>query len=350
VWFGVALDVKVWAVLPIVAAILVLRRPRAVVRFVAGVTAAVAVVCGPFFGLAPRAFWHDVIADQLGRHDTGVTTTLAERLRLLTGVSGLPGVGTSTALAVAILALIFVGVVVVFAIAARRPTPVDWLALALWLVTGLGMFVSAGFFDHYAYFPAVPMAALIGVLVAGVRREVHDRRTTPYRRRRVGPVLVAVTAAIVAVLFVEQVRFAHRYLSEASDPSGVIAVVVPKGSCVFDDFPTDLILADRYPANDLGCPQIVDPFGLFLAEDNGRSPHLEPPPFDLDFVAQWQGWLERTDYVILRIPYSDFVPFNPDLLKWFAANYHLVDHVHADYPDGYLDKAKDEYIYLRNRS
>ncbi|MDQ1683708.1 MAG: hypothetical protein QOC82_445 [Frankiaceae bacterium] len=342
IWFGVAFDLKVWAVLPIVAAVLVLHRPRAVARFLAGVTGAVVVVCGPFFALAPRAFWHDVIADQLGRHDTGVTTTLGERLRLLTGISGLPGAGTSTALAVAVLVLIVAAVVSVFVLGSQRPATVDVLALVLWVVVAGGMFVSAGFFDHYAYFPAVFMAALIGVLVAGVRRA----RPTP--RRHLTPAVVAVTAVVAAVLFVEQVRFAHRYLNETSDPGAQIAAIVPKGACVFDDFPTDLLLADRYPAGNLGCPQIVDPFGLFLAKDDGRTPHLEPPPFNLEFVAQWRVWLERTDYVILRIPYSDFVPFNQDLLNWFAKNYHLVQHLQSSYPDGYLDKAKDEFIYQRN--
>ena len=341
VWFGLAFDIKVWAVLPILAAVLVLHRPRAVVRFLAGVAGAVLVVCGPFFALAPRAFWHDVVADQLGRHDTFVSTTLGERLRLLTGVSGLPGVGDSTALAVAVLVLIVLGAVASFVLTSRRPAPVDWLVLALWLVIGLGMFASAGFFDHYAYFPAVPMAALIGVVVAGVRREW---------RPQLGPVFVAVAALVVAVLFVEQVRFAHRYVSEASDPSSGIASVIPPGACVFDDFPTDLILADRYPAGELDCPQIADPFGLFLAADDGRTPHLEPPAFNLDFVTMWQVWLERMDYVVLRIPFSDFVPFNRDLIEWFANNYHLVEHFHVDYPDGYLDKAKDEFVYQRNGS
>jgi alpha-1,2-mannosyltransferase len=350
IWFGLAFDIKVWAVLPILAAALVLlRRPRAVVRFLAGVTAAVAVVCGPFFALAPRAFWHDVVADQLGRHDTGVTTTIGERLRLLTGVSGLPGVSDSTALAVVVLVVILAATVAVFVLSSSRPAPVDVLVLALWLVIGLGMFASAGFFDHYAYFPAVPMAALVGVLVAGLRRELRLRRPQ-LGRPRLGPAFVGVTVIVAAVLFVEQARFAHRYLTEASDPSVVLAAAIPKGACVFDDFPTDLILAGRYAAANLGCPQIVDPFGLFLADDNGRTPHLEPPPFDLDFVAEWQAWLMKTDYVVLRIPYSDFVPFNPDLLGWFAKNYHLVLHVHHDYPDGYIDKAKDEFIYARNKT
>jgi hypothetical protein len=340
IWLGVAFDLKVWAALPILAAVLVLHRPKAVVRFLGGVALAVAVVCGPFFALAPRAFWHDVVADQLGRHDTFVTTTLGERLRLLTGVSGLPGAGTSTVLAVVVLALILAAAVYVFVLSPVRPAAADVLVLVLWLVIALGMFASAGFFDHYAYFPAVPMAAVIGVLVAGVRRRLP--------RPRLGPVFVAVAALLVTVVFVEQVRFAHRYVNEASDPSAGIRAVIPSGACVVDDFPTDLILADRYPAGYLGCPQVVDPFGLFLAEDDGRTPHLEPPAFNLDFVAQWQAWLERTDYVVLRIPYSDFVPFNPDLLKWFAANYHLVTQLHDEYPDGYLDKAKDEFIYARN--
>ena len=340
IWLGVAFDIKVWAVLPIAAAVVVLHRPKAVVRFLAGVAGAVVVVCGPFFALAPRAFWHDVVADQLGRHDTYVTTTLGERLRLLTGVSGLPGVGASTALATVAVVVILAAVIYVFALSSRRPAAADVLVLALWLVIAGGMFASAGFFDHYAYFPAVPMAALIGVLVAGVRRGLP--------RRPLGPVFVAVTALVVAVLFVEQVRFTHRYVNEASDPSAGLAAAIPSGACVFDDFPTDLILAGRYPAGNLGCPQIVDPFGLFLAEDDGRTPHLEPPAFNADFVAQWQVWLEKTEYVVLRIPFSDFVPFNPDLVKWFATHYHFVTHLHAEYPDGYLDKAKDEFVYQRN--
>jgi hypothetical protein len=193
------------------------------------------------------------------------------------------------------------------------------------------------------------MAALIGVLVAGVRRELRKRRRPFVQRAQVGPVFAAAVAVVVAVLFVEQVRFAHHYLSEASDPAAAIAATVPPGSCVFDDFPTDLILAGRYPAADLGCPQIVDPFGLFLADDDGRTPHLEPPMFNLAFVAKWHVWLQTTDYVILRIPYSDFVPFNQDLLNWFAAHYHLVTHLHVDYPDGFIDKAKDEFIYERDQ-
>jgi hypothetical protein len=353
VWFGLALDVKVWAVLPIAAVVvvlLVLRRLGALVRYVVGAAASVAIVCGPFFLLAPGKFWHDVVADQLHRKDIGRATSMAEWLRLLTGVTGLKGLQTATALAIVLAVLLLAGLVFAFVLTSRRPTPVEWLVLALWAGTTFGMFASRNFFDHYAYFAAAPLAALVGIVVAGLRHEVHAVRRTPPHRRRIAAPTAAAVAVLALVLLVEQLRFAHTYLAEASDPGPRIAAAIPAGTCAIADFPTDLILAERYPTGDLTCPPVVDPYGLYLALDHGSSPHLQPPAFDPDFAALWQSWLEQADYVELRIPYSSFVPFTNEMIAWFSVHYRFVVHLHTDYPGGYIDHEKDEYIYARIKS
>jgi hypothetical protein len=306
------------------------------------------VVCLPFFALAPHAFVHDVIVAQLSRHDVRAGVGLGERIRLLTGVSGLPGVRDSVLLAGVLLALLAAAVVVAFGWRWRRRTRLEWFALTSWVVTVAGMSASSTFVDHYAYLPAAFLAVLIGTLAGraapGLRRWLASRAPTS---RLVPALAAAVVVALVAGLAVAQAHYANRYLSEASDPASQIAAVIPAGACVISDFPTDLILAKRYLARDPGCPAIADPFGLYLTDDDGSSPHLAPPDFVPTFQDRWLGWLAQADYVELRIAYSDFIPWSQDMISWFSRNYRLVAHFRTVYPRGFIDLEKNEYVYQR---
>src|SRR4051812_31929774 len=69
IWFGLAMDVKVGAVLPTLAALLVVGWGRRTLRFLIGTAIAIVVVCLPFFVLAPKSFFHDVITAQLTRDE-----------------------------------------------------------------------------------------------------------------------------------------------------------------------------------------------------------------------------------------------------------------------------------------
>jgi hypothetical protein len=317
-------------------------------RFLAGAAISVAIVCLPFFIVAPKQFFHDVIAAQLTRDETGVAaTTLAERARLLTGVSGWPGTNGSV-VAWVLLGLLLVGIVARFVLGSRRPSRLEVFVLLGWVVIVGGMFESKTFYDHYAYLPAAWMMLLLGVLAASAAQALAGAGETA--RRGFVALGAVVAAAGLVFMGVQQVRFSHRYLTEAADPGALIAAIIPKGSCAFSDFPSDLIIANRYNAADRVCPQVTDPYGLYLADDDGRTPHLEPPSYRPEFAAQWRARLEQYDYVVLRIPFSSFVPFPPATQAWFAENYVLTAHLTQAYPDGFIDKQKDEYIYRRRTS
>jgi hypothetical protein len=131
---------------------------------------------------------------------------------------------------------------------------------------------------------------------------------------------------------------------EASDPSSNLASVIPSGACVISDYPSDLLVANRYAPAEQDCPAVVDPLGTYLADDKGATPHPSPP-FATAFLEEWFSWLETADYVELRIPFSDFLPWTNVSIAWFQQNYRLVAHFSIAYPHGYIDQVKDEYIY-----
>jgi hypothetical protein len=342
-WFGVAASVKVWAVLVIVAAVVCLARtPRRAVAVLGGALAAGVLIDLPFLALAPSRFVHDVIVDQLKRNDLTTMTPFGERLRLLTGVAGLPAVDHSVVLAIIVAVALALAVVAAHTLRADRSRPVEWFVLAASVAVVAGMFVSGGFYDHYAYFPAAFLAPLIGGTVGCLLR------LRPIRAGARARAAVAAAAAVLAIAVgAQQLQHATDYLGEASDPGARLAQLVPAGTCAFSDFPTDLILAGRYIDDDANCPRVADPFGLYLADDGGTPPHLPPPAHRAAFLDQWADRLMRYDVVVLRIPFSDFVPWTPQLMTWFDHNYRLVAHLDETYAQPYIDVAKDEYVYQR---
>lgn len=85
------------------------------------------------------------------------------------------------------------------------------------------------------------------------------------------------------------------------------------------DYTTIAIVADRFTATDPGCPQIIDPFGEWVAHTPPHRPYrgIFPVPFVADFAAK----LNRSAYVAFVTPYSTFVPWIPELFRWYAANF-----------------------------
>ena len=78
---GVAGSVKVWAVFPLIALLVVLGLSdiRRALRVLFGAVVGAVVVCGVFFAAAPSAFVRDIITSQLARttaHPTPIYTRL----------------------------------------------------------------------------------------------------------------------------------------------------------------------------------------------------------------------------------------------------------------------------------
>jgi hypothetical protein len=326
--FGLAGSCKAFALLPflvVAAAILVSSARARLVPFLAGTAASFAVVCGPFFALAPGAFLHDVVITQFTR--TGVSEpSMYDRLSSLVGSppstvpNGLSDHATRT-LAVVIAVAICVLVVSSYTVGRaglRRPrlppdgrgparsrwfTSLDATAVLIVVVTGTALVQPAAYYYHYAAFFGPFLALMLG-LAAG-------------RLGRRAPVVLAVGAA--AVLMVGAV---HAVQTVRASPGGLpnVALIdhlVPAGACVLGDDAPTLVLSDRFSSTIPSCTAVADAFGTTISSDGGY-PASTPQGQSPKTVAIWLDALEHSDYVVLVLGYQERrIPWDAPALRGY---------------------------------
>ncbi len=277
---GLAVAVKVWAVVAFVVLLLwLLRRDgrRAGLTFAAAGAAAAAAVCLPFLVAAPGPMLRMVVLDQLGRPDNGVSTTsrLAsiEALQLSPApvAPGLALVATAVAAAVGVLVLL---------VAWRRPAARLW---ALLLVAQGGLLLtSPSYFGHYATFVAPALALLAG---AGADLAVAAVPVRPAPLRLWAPAAGLVALAALSAHVVTQPEGRRVPPGAAAAFSGL--------HCVAADSAAALVTADVL-TRDLrnGCPVIVDVTGLTYGQDRGDL-GSGPTPRERRRDAEWQRAMRR---------------------------------------------------------
>jgi hypothetical protein len=333
VLFGFAAAVKVWAVLPVVAALAVcVPLWRSALRpYVLGLALGFGVPSLPLFVIAPGTFLHDVFFAQLHRGATAQGFhSIDQRLVLMLGLTPVDiqakehvAAVTVTVLAAFVLATYFVS--------SRRCTRFEWFVLGAAAVVVMAMlFVVKDFYTYYSYFTAVFGVILLGICL-GRLAELIGRGGEGIGVRRGKPMLsVAVSAVLPALVVIGGAlvvpggaAYARSYLSTAYDPQATISQHIPSGACVVADEVGNLIDVNRFTSTKSGCPRVVDAYGLWLTDNAGTAPPAQPP-YRAAFVAKWRSWLERSDYAVLAAPQSDYVPWTPDLTSWFNSNYRLV--------------------------
>jgi len=328
-FFGLAGSCKAFALLPFVvvaAALLASPTRQRLVPFVAGTAGAFAVVCGPFFALAPSAFVHDVVITQLSR--TGkFDPSIYDRLTSLVGSppSEVPTpLPDSSQRHLAVVLAIMVGVVVVGGYAAGRlqerryatSTPgwftrLDAVAIAAVVVTGAGLAAPAAYYYHYAAFFGPFLALMLG-LAAG----------------RAG-LLAPKTAALLtaAVLLAGAVHAIHIVRASRGGLPDVALIqrFVPANACVLGDDAPTLLLADRFSSTVPGCTAVTDAFGTTLSSDGGYLASL-PEAESSATVKTWLVALEHADYVVLVLGYQERrIPWgSPSLQNYLLENFRTV--------------------------
>lgn len=345
VLLGFACIVKLWGVLPVAPAmiLLVVRRRQRAVPAVAGVIVGGLVPCLPFLVTAPQRFWHDVVVSQLSREQYQGATSLTQRINLLFGFGGWKGISGSTTTAIVATVLVVAALAFVYVVRARERSDLEWYVLAATVVVAVGMTRASVLFDHYAYFPAVFFWLLVGVCVGALADEAADLvRGTALKA-------VTVTAAVLAALLVIAIvvadaRYTRKYLAEVADPGARLRADIPSSACVVSDYSIEVLAAGRQQGSRSGCPHDIDPFGMYLALDKGKLPHVNPP-FDASFVTRWQNEFASADFVLMRIPFSDFMPWPDEQQTWFASRFILYDHYHVTYDRPFIDTEFDIYIY-----
>jgi hypothetical protein len=298
--FGIACCVKAPAVVPVVVvAVLCLPQIRQrLVLFVIGVVAGFGIPTLPFFVIAPAAFIRDVISPLLSIPSPYRVPT-AVRLGDITGTAAFGGGDT-----VAILATVVIVVIVIaaFVIPPRRPTPLEWLAIA---ATVLGVVAQLGpsyYFENYAAFMAPFIALLLAFALA---------RLLSARAPQVALVVAAAGVVVVLAVQVDTIR-----TSQVVDIAGVVDEVVPAGACTLSDAPSKLVTTNRFEAKDPGtCNDMIDPEGATLAYGFGSAGAQQ----------LWTVEVEHADYLVTSTPFAHWdIPPKAPLQAYVAADFRLI--------------------------
>ncbi|MCU1688505.1 MAG: hypothetical protein JWN20_433 [Jatrophihabitantaceae bacterium] len=331
-FFGLAGDVKAWAIFPAIAAIyFCLRKWRSSGRpFCIGLIAGFVLPTLPFFLAAPARFIQYVFIAQLNRSASeSAPVSVQTRLVKMSGARAVFGDGVNPTVVVFVLSAAAVFVALIYLATARRTAIADWYILLGTLSVVGGMFLPGEFYDHYAYFPAA-FASLVAGVTSGKAEEILSARQQRLRvtRHSIVPLPARLAVPGVALLLAAAsvfpvARSATTYLNEAGEASALIRATIPAGSCTLTDDPVLLIASDRITSKRRGCPSVIDPFGMWLTEDHGATPHFsESVP--IVFASTWQAWMQHADYVVLSVQGSDYIPWTAATTAWFADHYEPV--------------------------
>lgn len=336
--FGVAAAVKLWAFFPFIAlAVCLVPRFRArVLAFVGAAATGFLVLCLPFFVPAPRAFLSEVFTQQLGRkanatNDGGVIF----RLKAMTGFIDTSLAPTSKEVVIAFVALV---VLVVAAYSRRvKSEAVDVYLLAVAVISVAGLLVGPDSYNYYGYFTAPFLLGVLAVslsrLAGPVRKLVRADRAPPGLRRIGAWAYAAGAVALLVALVLEGTQFYTSYAAAwgySDYPYSAITNLVPAGSCVVYNQVSYGMFTNRLQSSTPDCPDVVDPTGLWMACGYQL---VAPPP---RCVATWKSYFEAAQYVVLSLPYTPGVAWDPSLRAWFRSNYYLL------FGQPYI------YIYARN--
>jgi Flp pilus assembly protein TadD len=327
---GIAVSVKIWAILPVAVLLTVCAHAhrRSAVRVLAGVALGLTMTCGPFVALAPKAFIRDVLTVQILRGASASDALpVARRVLDLTGLTAFTGASGHSTAAVATFGALAALALGALLLDRPRTTPAEWFTLGSWLTMSGAVLTSKQFYAYYAYFPAAFGAVSV---VAAADHLVVLARTMLSRLPRSDWTLACLRVAlaplaVVAILVVavpRGLRYDQAYLNQMFDPTPVVdSAHVPPDACVLFDSPDLAIVSGRMTPKAAGCPPVLDTFGTWLAEDPAHPPGTGSVPSAL--ARRWQGWLGRADYLVLSVQQSSFLPWDTELLSWFAQNYRL---------------------------
>jgi alpha-1,2-mannosyltransferase len=315
--FGLAVAVKVWALVPLgVLVLLLLNRPRRLAVLAGGAVAGLALPVLPFLVLAPGKLWSDVIVTQFLRSTVAHAPPLP-RLVDLAGLGMFPDIsgGLRTGLLLAIAAIIPAGYLAACRAGARSPTTLDWYAL-ISLVAVIGMLLwPYNYWSHYGAF-AGPFIALVFALPVGLLRPAE------YSYQIVPLIAVSVIAAVVIAAVGARQFAGETHLRAWSTISA--DSLIPPGSCVVTNETPYTISANRFTSGAAGCPALVDSSGTVLAVTHGRGLSSASPQDLRSLAALWRSAFAGARYVWIESGSQYDIPWTPALYNYFTSHFKLI--------------------------
>jgi hypothetical protein len=300
--FGVAGATKVWAIFPLLAVVIVVRRSRTSPRPIAfGATLGFVACSLPFIVGAPIAFFQQVVLTQALRNGGGFP--IPQRLADLSGVPGLGNVVASHPGAGLIVLSVLVVTGIGTCIARRRPrerkrwTPLERLAGWSTVIVGLGLLSAPTYYYHYSGFMA-PFVGLVASSVVVAFRAPLSR--VLFQRSLLLPVVAASLAVPSAVALLLGGTAAEIVaLPVAAHVGDTVSDAIPSHGCVLYSNPTLALLDNRFTADVSGCPRVIDWLGQERVLDNGQSV-TESDATNRHLQGVLGRWIQSSDAVVLK--------------------------------------------------
>jgi alpha-1,2-mannosyltransferase len=239
---GLTITIKIWGFVTLMIVLvwlLLIRRFSAALQVLIGSAASAAVICLPFFAVAPTAMWNQIVRDQLFRRGGGGRTFLDR----LDAIAGLGIVGRSYPAAITVAA------VVALLCCAALAWSYHEARLPVLLMLGQGAFllITPTWFPHFAGFTAAPVTLATGAAIGRLIALVRAR-----------PAQIAVSLVLAGALLVyasgwSDITFGRRF------PSRFQTFTATAPGCVTTDDATTLVATDTLSRNlSRGCRFIAD--------------------------------------------------------------------------------------------
>jgi alpha-1,2-mannosyltransferase len=341
--FGLAVAIKLWAVIPLaIIALLLARWPRRVAALAAGAAAGLIIPVLPFLAAAPSRLIADTITSQATKTDQRgllFRLELLGRWRTLSNLAGMsifphfPSRAGAFVLLIVAVAVLAAYMVICFH-AGRPPAPLDWYALTGALAVLLLFLWPQLYYHHYGAFEG-PFLALVLALPIGLMRPAVSGT------RLVTAVAVGMLAAIL-IAGASLWQFGQMAKLKPLEPPLSLAIadqLIPPGSCVVTNEASLTIAANRFVSNVPGCPSVVDSYGAFLAMTTGDTLAARPPVLR-SAVRIWEAWLARADYLwIDPMNTGDQLPWTPAFYSYITSHFTLIALASSRHPKPNVPRA-----------
>ena len=317
--FGLAGATKIWAIFPMVAALIIIWRikPHQRSRLVLGTAAGFVVAVAPFALLVPGRFLREVVFTQALRGANGYG--IEARLQDLSGIpdlSFLPYISTTLAIIVLLAIYLLAAILIVASLKTwkqRSGTHLELLAATGTALIGISFLLAHSYFSNYGLF----MAPFIALSLATISYPFRSSATSKSSLRF--PVIATGTIAFILL------TFAWQDYKIASRPGLALITRVPtqmstifgNAGCLWAANPGIAILANRYTGDQSACPHSVDWGGTELLYVHGyNSVKIKNnPAIQQDFLR----WLRKSDRIFVNWSY-----FGSTEMAYLDSHFHKV--------------------------